>query len=108
MTAILTLEDRIQRETQRRRAAAARIIDDLRRFGTGRGRFIVFGSAARGEMTDESDLDLVIDFPADDERAAIEAVEKAARKYKLKIDFHLAPDIGPALKIRVDRDGVVL
>lgn len=40
--------------------AAERIIDILRRNGVKRAAF--FGSIVRGEMTDESDVDLLVEF----------------------------------------------
>jgi hypothetical protein len=39
------------------------------------GRYLLFGSAARGEMKFDSDIDVLVDFPEDQMRDAMNAVE---------------------------------
>lgn len=90
MPRIVTVAERKSRETARRRAAADLIMSEMRTFGAARGgRFLIFGSAAEGRMKFDSDLDVVVDFPADMESEAIEFVEDACRKQDLPADIHL-------------------
>ncbi|MXW85316.1 MAG: DNA polymerase subunit beta, partial [Boseongicola sp. SB0667_bin_21] len=66
------------REAAARSAAARRIIARLsshaRRHG---GRFLVFGSAARGDMRHDSDIDILVDFPPEMELDAVIFAEEA-------------------------------
>jgi predicted nucleotidyltransferase len=90
MTRIVTVAERKDREAARRRAAADAVMSDLRAFGAARGgRFLVFGSAAKDRMDFDSDLDVVIDFPIDDEIEAIDFVESTCRKRDLPADVHI-------------------
>jgi len=57
-------------------AAAARIgqlLSDYARLHC--GRYILFGSAARGDLRHDSDIDILVDFPPDGERDAIRFAE---------------------------------
>ncbi|MXX91134.1 MAG: nucleotidyltransferase domain-containing protein [Boseongicola sp. SB0677_bin_26] len=50
------------------------------------GRFIVFGSAARGEMRFNSDIDILADFPEEGRFDAIVFAEDACVKERLPCD----------------------
>ena len=66
MARIVTLKEQKAAEAERR----LRAVDDLRsalaeyarEHG---GRFLLFGSAARGDMRYDSDVDILVDFPPD-------------------------------------------
>jgi Nucleotidyltransferase domain len=53
------------------------------------GRFLLFGSAARGQMRFDSGVDILVDFPPDALDDAWNFAERACR------DRHLEPDITP-------------
>ena len=73
------------------------------------GRFILFGSAARGELRHSSDIDILVDFPSP--TAADEAKDFAEER---AIALGLSPDItsktrsGPRLLDRIAFEGRVL
>ena len=73
--------------------AAAGIADlkiDLGQYASEHGgNFLIYGSAARGEMRFGSDVDILVDFPASAEPAAWRFAEDAC--YKLG----LVPDVRP-------------
>ena len=62
--ATVTLKERKARALQERRAALDRVLprlaEEAARF---RGQYVLFGSAARGELRANSDIDLLADFP---------------------------------------------
>lgn len=90
MTGIVTVAERKIREAGRRRAAADFVIAEMRVFGTDRGgTFLIFGSAAEGRMKFDSDLDVVIDFPAELESEAYDFVEDACRGRGLPVEIYL-------------------
>lgn len=68
---------------------AAALTEKLSEYGDKRGRFILFGSVARGDVRHDSDLDLLIDFPPDGEDAAFAYVEDACLKLDIPIDLRL-------------------
>jgi predicted nucleotidyltransferase len=66
MDRIVTLTERKAAEAERRRQAVESLrtvlTDYARMHG---GRFLLFGSAARGTMRYDSDVDILVDFPPD-------------------------------------------
>lgn len=72
------------------------------------GRFVVFGSAARGDMHYDSDFDIIVDFPSADERQARAFAEATSHALGLRPDLVLIADASPALMERVERDAVIL
>ena len=90
MARIVTLKERKAAEAERR----LRAVDDLRsalaeyarEHG---GRFLLFGSAARGDMRYDSDVDILVDFPRDTLDDAWNFAERACW------DRRLEPDITP-------------
>jgi len=64
-----------------------RLYDYARRHG---GKFLLYGSAARGALRYDSDVDLVLDFPPELEHDAWTFAEEACW------DLRLQPDIMPA------------
>ncbi|MBN8927064.1 MAG: hypothetical protein BGO51_09885 [Rhodospirillales bacterium 69-11] len=103
---IVTLAERKAKEADRRRRAVADLrgvlADYARREG---GRFLLFGSAARGTMRYDSDVDILVDFPDERERAAWRFAEQACWDRDLDVDImpygwckpdflaHVAPDL---------------
>lgn len=72
------------------------------------GRFLVFGSAARGDLRIDSDFDVIVDFPAERERAALKFAEDVSFELGLRPDARLIGDAAEPLLVRVRRDAVVL
>lgn len=82
---------------------------DLRAFGAAHGgRFFLFGSAAKDKMDFDSDLDVVIDFPIDDEIEAIDFVESACRKRDLPADVHVRSKSGDRFIEAVRKEAIHL
>jgi predicted nucleotidyltransferase len=66
MQRIVTLTERKTAEAARRAAAVEALVAVLPEYARAHGgRFLLFGSAARGQMKFTSDVDLLIDFPPD-------------------------------------------
>ncbi len=92
----LTVAERKRQSAERLAAAAEAVIRELADYARetgGPGRFIVFGSAASGEMRYDSDFDVIVDFPAAEEAAAYNAVEEFCDRHGIK------PDVLPASMI---------
>lgn len=90
MSEVVTVPQRKAREAARRRRAADTILAEMTTFGLFHGgRFLVFGSVAEGRMSFDSDLDVVVDFPAGGETEAVEFVEEACRRHGLPHDIHV-------------------
>lgn len=88
MAKIVTLKERKARALAARRAAHDRLLprlaDEAARYG---GRYILFGSAARGELRANSDVDLLADFPPECAAAAVRAAEHACAELGLQCDI---------------------
>lgn len=87
-TAIITLAERDAAAIEARRRAVVALCEMLRReaprFG---GRFLLFGSAARGDMRPDSDVDLLLDFPDDTTPAAWTFAEMASAELNVRYDI---------------------
>jgi predicted nucleotidyltransferase len=89
MPEVVTIAERKSREAARRRAAAANVILELKRYADEhRGRFLVFGSVAEDRIGPDSDFDVIVDFPADAENPAVESVEEICSRYRIPADVH--------------------
>ena len=108
MSEVVTVKERQARAAGRRRAAAEAVIADLRASAAGRGRFLVFGSVARGDVRPDSDIDVLIDFPADLERDAWDALEAACSRHGIRCDAHPRSWASDRFYERVVRDAVVV
>ena len=87
---IVTLKERKAREAERRRQAVAELREVLAAHAREhRGRYLLFGSAARGEMRYDSDVDILVDFPCEALNDAWNFAERACW------DRNLDPDITP-------------
>ena len=90
MQRIVTLTERKEREAARRQQTVAALVPVLAEYARARGgRFLLFGSAARGQMKYHSDVDLLMDFPAETLTEAWEFAEEACW------DRGLEPDLLP-------------
>ena len=92
----LTVSERKRRSAERLAAAAEAVMAELSAYARSKGsqgRFIVFDSAASGEMRYDSDFDVIVDFPAAEEAAAYNAVEEFCGRHGIK------PDVLPASMI---------
>ena len=79
MQRIITLAERKGSEAARRRAAVDALLPALTDYArTHGGRFLLYGSAARGQMKYHSDVDLLLDFPAEALSEAWSFAEKRA------------------------------
>jgi predicted nucleotidyltransferase len=102
MSEIVTVAERKARETERLRKAADCILAELTRYAAlHRGRFLVFGSVATGALRPDSDFDVVIDFPVEAEREAINEVETVCTRYGMDADVHSARTSGPNFLKRI-------
>lgn len=109
MSAIVTLTERRTREAARRRAAAEAIEAELLAFARSRGgRILLFGSAARGDMTEMSDLDILIDVPEELEAEAWSFAERLCRERDLPADIHSARTTMPEFRRRIEATARVL
>ncbi|MBS0644525.1 MAG: nucleotidyltransferase domain-containing protein [Acetobacteraceae bacterium] len=103
---IVTLTERKAAEADRKRHAVEELRAVLTEYArTHGGRFLLFGSAARNTMRFDSDVDILVDFPDDTERAAWGFAEWACWDRKLEPDImpfgwckpkflaHIEPDL---------------
>lgn len=78
MDRVVTLKERKAAEAERRRRAVDELRPALAAYTrTHGGRFLLFGSAARGTMREHSDVDILTDFPEDETPAAWNFAERA-------------------------------
>ena len=106
MQRIVTLSERKAAEAVRRRDAVATLAVALSAYARAHGgRFLLYGSAARGTMKYDSDVDLLLDFPDNALADAWDFAEAACWDRELKPDLlpfgcckaaflqHIAPDM---------------
>lgn len=72
------------------------------------GRFLLYGSVARGEHRFDSDVDLLVDFPESEERGAWDFVEGASERLGLKIDIRSLRTASPRFLRHIQRDAKVI
>ena len=87
MNGIVTLSERKRRATEHRSASARRVCAGLSTYARSHGgRFLVFGSAAKGQMRYDSDIDILVDFSANVEGKAVDFVEATCAVEELPLD----------------------
>ncbi|WP_257167747.1 nucleotidyltransferase domain-containing protein [Bradyrhizobium sp. SRS-191] len=97
------------RETARRRRAAEAVMTGLRAFAKRcGGHFIVFGSVAQQRLSFDSDFDVIVDVPPEQEVAAVEFVEDLCRQHDLPADIHLRSQVSERLLARIAGHSVIL
>ena len=73
------------------------------------GRYVLFGSASRGTMHPESDVDLLLDFPTEDATSeAWEFAERECSRLELECDARPRGWCSEAFLAHVLPNGVVL
>lgn len=88
MQQVVTLTERKAAEASRRQHAVALLKSALATYAKDhRGRFLLFGSAARGDMRFDSDVDILVDFSAEHDAAAWDFAERACWERNLEPDL---------------------
>jgi predicted nucleotidyltransferase len=109
MDQIVTVAERKARSAARRRDAIAAVIDDLRAYAAGSGgRFIVFGSAAKGTVRGTSDLDVIVDFPPQGREEAFRHLEESCSRHAVPCDLQFMPRADSAFLQRILQYAVIL
>lgn len=106
MTGIVTLPERKRDEAARRARSATALLPVLTAYARDHGgRFLLYGSAARGQMRFDSDVDILLDFPDATQTDAWSFAETACWDLGLEPDLlpfgwckpdfldHIAPDL---------------
>jgi len=68
------------------------------------GRFVHYGSVARGDHRFDSDVDILVDFPEHEESAAWDFAEAACRRLELRVDLRSWRTASPRLLQHIHRD----
>ncbi len=106
---IVTVAERKSEEAARRSAAVDAVVAELRdharRLG---GRYILHGSAARGAMRYDSDVDLILDFPSATEGEAWRLAETACDRHRLPCDILPLAMIEGRFRSRIEVEGTVV
>ncbi|WP_375452079.1 nucleotidyltransferase family protein [uncultured Devosia sp.] len=106
---VVTVPERKTRKVQQLREAAVVAIADLRAYAIQHaGHFIIFGSVARNDIRFDSDFDVVVDFPGELGPQARDYVETLCTGLGLCADAYFIAEIGQDLRLRIDRDGIML
>lgn len=109
MSAEATLKERRTAATQGMQEAVAELKPILAAYGREhRGRFILFGSAARREMRPGSDVDLLVDFPTGPHSDAIRFAEDACSRLGLRPDILGFGWPAGRIRTRIEEEGLVL
>lgn len=83
-----TLSMRKHQEAERRAAVPQALADRLGEFAAlCRGRFIMYGSLAKGLGRHDSDIDLLLDFPAEFEAEAWRRAEATCAELNIEADI---------------------
>jgi len=87
LVAVQTLAERKLARVEEIRAGVDRLRETLAEYGRAHGgKFLLYGSAARGRLHYDSDVDLLVDFAEPDVAAAIDFVESTCARLRLKVD----------------------
>lgn len=106
---VVTLAERKSRAIARLKAGFELAKPALAFYATAHGgRFVVFGSFARGDIHPDSDCDVMVEFPTNLARDARHAAESILREHGIVPDVHLVSEVSESLMQRILRDGVAL
>lgn len=106
---IITVSERKERRLSRLRDNINVIRSELADYGREHGgRFVLFGSIARGDFRYNSDIDILVDFPSDLERQAWRFAETLCTDHSVLPDIHLASETTDPLMSRIVVEGVPL
>ena len=102
MATLVTLKERKARALEERRAAFDSLLPRLAEAATRfHGRYVLFGSAARGELRANSDIDLLADFPPECAAMAVRAAERACAELDLECDIRERRSCSPTFLARI-------
>lgn len=109
MDRIVTLPERKATEAARRAAAVEALIPELTAYARAHGgRYLLFGSAARGTMKFDSDVDILLDFPDNAFGDAWGFAEQACWDRGLEPDLLPYGGCKPAFLSHIEPDARVL
>ena len=109
MKAYRTIDQRKRDEAGRRDLAVHVLSERLRQYAWSKGgRFLLYGSTARGETRFDSDIDLLLDFPADLEVDAWRFAEEVCAAYGMEADIKPLAWCTPQFAAQVPMQAVVL
>ena len=96
-------------EAARRAGLVEEIAARLRPYARKRGgRYILFGSLARGDARFDSDVDLIIDFPAEWESEAWRTAEDLCAELRIEVDMRPLGWCAPEFVARIMPDARVI
>jgi predicted nucleotidyltransferase len=72
------------------------------------GRFVLYGSVARGDHRFDSDVDILVDFPEHEESAAWDLAEAACQRLELEVDLRSWRTASPRFLEHIQRDMKVI
>jgi len=106
---VMTLKERLSRERERMQQAVieidALLIGYARQHG---GRFIRYGSTAKGRMMLHSDVDIVADFDGEAAGPAASYAEGVCRRRGMAADVRAVHHTSAALLGRALAEGIIL
>ena len=86
--AVTTLPERKRLEAARRGRAARSVMEELRTYARAKGGcFVVFGSVASGRVRYDSDIDILVDFPAEESAQAWCFAEEICARHAIALDI---------------------
>lgn len=107
--AIVTLRERKAAKVAAIKAGVEKLAPVLAAYAREHGgRFILYGSAARGDVRYDSDVDILIDFPIEKESSARNFAEDECHKRHLPADVLSFWMVGERLRERAEAEGRVL
>lgn len=109
MSAYITLRQRHERKLASYRISVERLKPMLAAYARAHGgAFILFGSAARGDAGDQSDVDVLVDFPDESVMAACGFAEETCWALGLKPDVRPVMWTSDKVVARAREEGAVL
>lgn len=104
-----TIETRKRDEADRRNRLADVLSERLSSYAKEKGgRFILFGSLARGEARFDSDVDLIVDFPPEWEGEAWRMAEDVCAELRTESDIKPLAWCDPTFASRILPDAKVI
>ena len=106
---IVTLKERHRRKMERMERAIVEIDAALTAYAREHGgRFIRYGSTAKGRMMQHSDVDIIADFPDEASLAAASFAESLCYDKNMKPDVSASAYVSDRFKSKVVEEAVVL
>ena len=106
---IVTLKERHRRKMERMQQAVVAIDAALTLYAREHsGRFIRYGSTAKGRMRAHSDVDIIADFPDETSIAAAGFAEDTCFAHGMTPDAHAGAYLSAGFKAEAERRGRVI